>query len=107
MKKMYPDVPHIFVNTGLEFDSVRKHGELIADEVIRPEMRFDDVIIKYGYPIISKEVSGTIRNARKNIEDGNENTHSVKKLKGIGQYAKGSLYNSEKYGLRQYYAKTY
>lgn len=60
VKKMYPDVPHIFVNTGLEHDSVRKHGELIADEVIRPEMRFDDVIMKYGYPVISKEVSQTI-----------------------------------------------
>ena len=46
VKKMYPDVPHVFVNTGLEYDSVRKHGELIADEVIKPEMRFDDVILK-------------------------------------------------------------
>jgi 3'-phosphoadenosine 5'-phosphosulfate sulfotransferase (PAPS reductase)/FAD synthetase len=65
VKKLYPDVPHVFVNTGLEHDSVRKHGELIADEVIRPEMRFDDVIIKYGYPIISKEVAHGIFYARK------------------------------------------
>lgn len=66
VKKLYPDVPHVFVNTGLEHDSVRKHGELIADEVIRPEMRFDDVIIKYGYPIISKEVSLKVSETRKN-----------------------------------------
>ena len=49
MKKMYPDVPHIFVNTGLEHDSVMKHGIEIADEVLRPELDFVNVIKKYGY----------------------------------------------------------
>lgn len=65
VKKLYPDVPHVFVNTGLEHDSVRKHGELVSDEVIRPVMRFDDVILKYGYPIISKEVSEAVYGARR------------------------------------------
>jgi len=99
IKNMYPDVPNVFVNTGLEYDSVRKHGKKIADEILKPSMRFDEVIIKYGYPIISKEISCTIRNARKNIIDGNENTCRVKKLRGIDQYKKGSLYNSEKYNF--------
>jgi len=71
VKRLYPDVPHVFVNTGLEHDSVRKHGELISDEVVRPEMRFDDVIVKYGYPIISKEVSQTISECQ------------IRKVKGI------------------------
>src|SRR5574344_1631947 len=71
VKRLYPDVPHIFVNTGLEHDSVMKHGIDVADEVIRPEMRFDDVIIKYGYPIISKEVSECIAQARIGIKNNN------------------------------------
>ena len=37
VKKMYPDVPHVFVNTGLEHDSVMKHGIAVSDEVIRPK----------------------------------------------------------------------
>lgn len=31
VKRMYPDVPQVFVNTGLEFDSVRIHGTEVAD----------------------------------------------------------------------------
>lgn len=54
---MYPDVPLIFVNTGLEYDSVRLKGIELADQVLRPKMNFADVIIKYGYPIISKEIA--------------------------------------------------
>src|SRR5574344_187228 len=68
VKKLYPDVPHIFVNTGLEHDSVMKHGIDISDEVIRPEMRFDDVIIKYGYPVISKEVAQSLYEIQRAIE---------------------------------------
>ena len=37
----------------------------MANETIRPEMRFDDVIMKYGYPIISKEISQTISECQK------------------------------------------
>ena len=57
VKEMYPDVPLVFVNTGLEFDSVRLKGMELADEVLRPSMDFVSVITKYGYPIISKEIS--------------------------------------------------
>ena len=60
VKEMYDDVPLVFVNTGLEFDSVRLKGMELEDEVLRPEMSFVEVIKKYGYPIISKEVSQAV-----------------------------------------------
>jgi 3'-phosphoadenosine 5'-phosphosulfate sulfotransferase (PAPS reductase)/FAD synthetase len=99
VKKLYPDVPHVFVNTGLEHDSVKKHGELIADEVIRPEMRFDDVIIKYGYPIISKEVSQTIYEARKYDTSTGAYIYRINKLNGthLDKDGEKSQYNMEKY----------
>ncbi len=65
VKNLYPDVPQVFVNTGLEFDSVRIHGTEVADVVLRPEMSFVEVITKYGYPIISKEVSLKIQETRR------------------------------------------
>lgn len=77
VKKMYPDVPHVFVNTGLEHDSVMKHGIDVADEVIRPGIRFDDVLIKFGYPVISKRIAGYTNSAKNNI-----NSVSAKYLKG-------------------------
>ena len=66
VKEMYPDVPLVLVNTGLEFDSVRLKGMELADEVLRPEMNFVQVVTKYGYPIISKTVSHIVEIAKNN-----------------------------------------
>ena len=66
VKRMYPDVPHVFVNTGLEFDSIRIHGMEVADEVLRPKTSFVEVVTKYGYPIISKPIAHSVRIARNN-----------------------------------------
>ena len=61
VRKDYPDIEAVFVNTGLEYPSVRRFA-LSKENVteVRPTMNFRDVIIKYGYPIISKEVSQTL-----------------------------------------------
>ena len=73
---MYDDVPAVFVNTGLEYPEIQtfvrevKAGKYKCFnhdvEIIRPEMRFDEVIRKHGYPIISKQVADTIEGARRN-----------------------------------------
>ena len=65
VKKMYPEVPQVFINTGLEWDSVRKHGIEIADEVLYPSMNFVEVVKTYGYPVVSKEVAQRVCEARK------------------------------------------
>lgn len=64
---MYSDVPAVFVNTGLEYPEIQKFVKDIKAggydcfnsdvEIVRPEMRFDEVLKKYGYPVISKEQS--------------------------------------------------
>lgn len=59
------DVPSVFCDTGLEYPEVRKFATERADVVIRPEMRFDEVIKTYGYPVISKEVAQRIYYAKK------------------------------------------
>lgn len=71
----FPDVVSVFVNTGLEYPEIQqfvkaaqKRGEPV--EILRPKMRFDEVIKKYGYPVISKDVSEKIRKARANIRNG-------------------------------------
>lgn len=70
------DIPAVFVNTGLEYPEIQTFVREIKAgkyecfnsnvEIIRPEMRFDEVIQKYGYPVISKEVSYNIQYARSN-----------------------------------------
>lgn len=56
VRKDYPDIEAVFVNTGLEYPSVRQFA-LSKENVteLRPRMNFRDVIIKYGYPIIGKQ----------------------------------------------------
>lgn len=66
VRKDYPKIEAVFVNTGLEYPSIRQFA-LSKENVteLRPSMNFRDVIIKYGYPIISKEVSLKVKETRK------------------------------------------
>lgn len=63
--ELYPDVPLVFSNTGLEYPEIQSFARKMGAEFVRPSMRFDQVISKYGYPIISKEVSTAIYYARR------------------------------------------
>ena len=62
---LYPDVPLVFCNTGLEYPEIQEFARKMGAEFIRPKMRLDEVISKYGYPIISKENAEAIHYARK------------------------------------------
>lgn len=64
---MYDDVPALFVNTGLEYPEIQKFAMSQKNVVtVRPKMRFDQVIKKYGYPVISKSVSHAVKIAKRN-----------------------------------------
>lgn len=68
---MYDDVPAVFVNTGLEYPEIQKFARAQKNVVVlRPEMRFDDVLRRYGYPVISKDVAEKIYYAQKGTEYG-------------------------------------
>ena len=66
VRQIYPDVEAVFVDTGLEYPEIREFVKTFDNvTILRPKMRFDEVIKKYGYPIISKEVSMAIWYARR------------------------------------------
>lgn len=74
------DIPAVFVNTGLEYPEIQRFVKDIQSgkyscfnpnvEIVRPEMRFDEVLRKYGYPVVSKSVSNTVSGARNSIRKG-------------------------------------
>lgn len=71
VREMYPDVEAMFVNTGLEYPEIQMFVKTFDNvTILRPEMRFDNVIRNYGYPIIGKQQSNAVRLAKKNIADG-------------------------------------
>lgn len=82
VREIYPDVEGVFVNTGLEYPEIQKFVKTFDNvTILRPKMRFDEVVRKYGYPIISKEVSQKISEARKKT-DG----YTKDKFEGKGKY---------------------
>lgn len=108
-----PNVPLVFSNTGLEYQAIQSFARKMGAEFIRPEMRFDEVISTYGYPIISKEVAEAIYYARR-IRNGAEKTPERKRteLQGdrqwkdwrraclcnaVQQLGEKSLFNKEKW----------
>ena len=70
----------LFVNTGLEYPEIQKFVKTFAEwlretysidvvlEIVRPEMRFDEVLKTYGFPVISKENSLYIRQCQNPTE---------------------------------------
>lgn len=66
VRSEYPDVEAVFVNTGLEYLEIQKFVKSFDNvTILRPEMRFDEVIKKYGYPMISKRVSMYVDTGRR------------------------------------------
>lgn len=64
-RRMYPDMEAVFVDTGLEYPEVRDFVKSVENVTwLKPEMNFRKVLDKYGYPVISKEVSLKIKSAR-------------------------------------------
>lgn len=89
VRKDYPNIEAVFVNTGLEYPSVRLFAESKENvTVLRPTMNFRDVIIKYGYPVIGKEVSQVVQEARIGLKraDGSYQFR-IDRILGKGHYA--------------------
>lgn len=61
----HQDIKAVFIDTGLEYPEIRQFVKTFDNvDIIRPSMRFDEVIKKYGYPVISKTVAHNVRCAR-------------------------------------------
>ena len=62
---LYPDVPDVYCDTGLEYPELR---DFIMSKpnvvVLKPKMPFIKILEKYGYPMVSKEVARDVSVAR-------------------------------------------
>lgn len=102
----------VFVNTGLEYPEIQKFVNEYADWLrrefprvtvnlhrLRPKMNIRQVVTKYGYSIVSKEVADCIADAKRN-PDGLR----MKRLRGeaIRRDGKPSAYNCEKWEFLLY-----
>lgn len=64
-RQIYPNIPAVFFDTGLEYPEIREFVKTWDNvEWVKPKKNFKQVILEYGYPVVSKEVSGKIREVR-------------------------------------------
>ena len=106
---MYSDVPALSVNTGLEYPEIQKFvkdvkagkwGCFNSDVVIvRPEMRFDEVLKTYGYPVVSKEVAKKIYEGRQATKNGKIDNYATRQFNGtyVSKNGKTNAYSVEKW----------
>lgn len=92
----------VFSDTGLEEPTVRATASSIPEvTVVRPEMSFLEVLTKKGYPLVSKEVSECVVQARRCLDNPNRERYiyRLEKILGTAKQKDGSksLYNKEKY----------
>ena len=65
-REMYPSMRAIYCDTGLEFPEIRAFVKQYDNvDWLKPSMTFREVISKYGYPFISKEVSDCVFGAKR------------------------------------------
>jgi len=93
VRKIFPEVPAVFIDTGLEYPEIKEHVKMFDNVItLRPKMSYRQVIEKYGYPIISKE------QARYLFEYQTSNSEKLKSIRlygnkwGAGKISKKWLY---------------
>lgn len=70
VRSIYPDVLAVFADTGLEYPEIREFIQQIDNVVwLKPKMTFREVLDKYGYPVVSKQVSMAISRYRNTKSD--------------------------------------
>ena len=87
-RKMYPKIGAVYVDTGLEYPEIKKFvGQHRDVEIIRPKMNFRQVIMKYGYPMIGKEVASCVYGARKYLKKLAEKEKNAQRGEIISNYS--------------------
>ena len=100
VREMYDDVPAVYCDTGLEYPEIRQfalsHNNVIP---VRPKMRFDEVIRKFGYPLFGKEIAKTINESRKIVsEDDKRYKYQRERMLGVAMHnGELSAFNMDKY----------
>lgn len=67
VRRVLPDTPAVFIDTGLEYPEVRKFAMSQPNvTVVKPRMTFREVIKSYGYPLTTKRIAGYVNTAKRN-----------------------------------------
>ena len=91
-RQCFPDIEAVYVNTGLDFPEVRKFVLATPNvTVLRPRMRFDEVVREYGWCFPSKDVAHTLDYAKKG------SAWALDRMRGVNADGSPSRYRKSHY----------
>jgi 3'-phosphoadenosine 5'-phosphosulfate sulfotransferase (PAPS reductase)/FAD synthetase len=92
VRRIYPEVEGVFIDTGLEYPELRNFVKDIKNiKWVKPEMNFKQVIDTYGYPIISKEVADNIYRARRGSSNAIDRMNGLNPDGTKSSFKKGNI----------------
>lgn len=95
VRSVYPEVEAVFADTGLEYPEIKQFVNTFDNvTIVRPVMPFNKVIEKYGYPVVSKNVSRYVRDLQ-NPSSNNQRTKDIRL--GLTGSAVGTLSKKWRY----------
>lgn len=98
VREINPDIPAVFVDTGLEYPEIREFVKGFENVTwLKPEMTFKQVIQTYGYPFISKEVSQCVWEVKDAMSKGKDVTNYAQYKRLMGTYSDNGFMSREKY----------
>ena len=69
VRNIYPNVKAMFVDIPTQYPELKQFVQTFDNvDITKPKINFFQVCEKYGFPMISKEVSDSIQDARKYVE---------------------------------------
>lgn len=100
-RQLYPDIPAVYCDTGLEYPEVKAFVKTFDNiTILKPRMPFHEVVRTTGYPVISKEVAEVIQECKKAPDGGKNSAKRRRQLDGELMMADGvtpSHFNCAKY----------
>jgi len=94
VRQVDTSIPAVFSNTGLEFPEIVEFVKTFENTIeIKPKMNFKQVIEKWGYPVISKEVSRKVSTLKRGDKDSNVYKYYDTGVKSNGEKSIGKLPN--------------
>ena len=96
----FKNVPAVFVDVPTQYPELKDFSIDFCEKnnvqltILKPKLSFAQVCDRYGFPLISKEISETIEEVKRSVELGNTSTVRMKQLNG--EY-EGSPFNKGKW----------
>jgi 3'-phosphoadenosine 5'-phosphosulfate sulfotransferase (PAPS reductase)/FAD synthetase len=87
VRKQFPDVPAVFVDTGLEYPEIRRFVRQFENVIwLKPKTSFRKVIEQHGYPVVSRRVSRFVND----LQNPSEKNRATRNLRLTGYNKKGT-----------------